>query len=157
MRPLIAVALMTVTLSTSAAADVNLGQIVPKTAPGGEVALLGANLDSKKVSDYGVVFRGNGEYPVPIERVEPTRLVLRVPGTFTAGPYLVYVLTEAGAPQFVGQIDIVGAAPQIHRLAALSSWKKLVWDGQFDFKIIAARGESIHERASGAAAVATQM
>jgi hypothetical protein len=89
MRPLIAVAVITLTFSTSAAADVNLGQILPKTPPGGEVALLGANLDAKKASDYSVVLRGNGEYPVPIERVEPTRLVFRVPGAFTAGPYLV--------------------------------------------------------------------
>jgi hypothetical protein len=139
MRPLMTAALVIMTFSPRAAADVNLGQILPKTPPGGEVALLGSNLDAKQVSAYNVVFRGNAEYTVPIERVEPTRLVLRVPGTFTAGPYLVFVKVEAGTPQFVGQIDIVAAAPQIHQLTVIADMTKLWVHEQFDFKIIGER------------------
>jgi hypothetical protein len=139
MRGSIATAMVILAVATSATADVNLGQLLPKTPPGGEVALLGANLDAKKVNDYNVTFRGNAEYAVAVEKVEPTRLVLRVPASFTAGPYLVYVKVEAGAPQFVGQIEIVAAAPQIERLSVISAWTKLVVGGQFDFKIIGDR------------------
>lgn len=126
-------------VAAGAAADVNLGQILPKTPPGGELALLGANLDQKKVSDYSVTFKGNADYAVPVEKVEPTRLALRVPANFAPGPYLVFVKVESGAPQFVGQIDIVAAAPQIERLAVISTWTKLIVDGQFDFKMIGDR------------------
>src|SRR5262245_48757806 len=140
MQPVIGAALIILTFSATAAAEVTLGQILPKTPPGGQVAIGGSNLNTeKKPGDYSVEFESTTAYSVPIEKVELTRLVVRVPGTFTQGTYLVYVTTEGGSRQFVGQIDIVAAAPQIHRVVPRSSWSKLWWDGQFDFRIVGER------------------
>lgn len=126
-------------LSTHVFAEVHVGQLLGRVSPGGELILEGSNLTERPRADYTASLRAGQNYDVEILRVEPTRLVLRAPGNLAPGSYLVHVGVGSEAPRFVGQVEITHAAPHIHRIVAISGWRKLFWHGQFDFRIIGER------------------